>query len=46
MKNYLSVQILCHCSISVESISGIVIYIFTLGKDWQWKYIDNSYLYL
>jgi hypothetical protein len=42
-KGYASAQIIYHCSISPRSILGIVIYIFTTGKDGQLEYIDNLY---
>ena len=35
MKGSVSAQIIYHCSISPGSIPGIVIYIFTIGKDGQ-----------
>ena len=35
MNGSLSAQIIYHYNISLESISGIVIYIFTIGKDRQ-----------
>ena len=35
MKGSASAQIIYHYSISPRSISGIVIYIFTIGKDGQ-----------
>ena len=38
MKGSASAQIIYHCSISPESISGIVIYIFTTGKDRHMEY--------
>jgi hypothetical protein len=44
MKRSASAQIIYHCSISPRSIPGIVIYIFTSGKDWQTEYIDNLYI--
>ena len=44
MKGFASAQIIYHCSISPESILGIVIYIFTTGKDGQLEYIDNLYV--
>ena len=39
MKGSTGVQIIYHCSISPRSISGIVIYIFTTGKDGQLEYM-------
>ena len=36
-KGSASTQIIYHCSTSPESIPGIVIYIFTIGKDRQWN---------
>ena len=44
MKGSTSAQIIYHCSISFESILGIVIYIFTTGKDGQMEYNDNLYV--
>ena len=38
MKGFASAQIIYHCSISPGSIPGIVIYIFTTGKDEQLEY--------
>ena len=35
MKESASAQIIYHCSTLLESILGIVIYIFTTGKVWQ-----------
>jgi hypothetical protein len=37
MKGSVSAQIIYHCSISPGSIPGIVIYIFTSGKDNSWN---------
>ena len=37
MKGSASAQIIYHCSTSPESILGIVIYIFTTGKDGSWN---------
>jgi hypothetical protein len=34
-KESASTQIIYHCSTSPESISGIIIYIFTIGKVWH-----------
>jgi hypothetical protein len=43
IKGSASAQIIYHCSISPRSIPGIIIYIFTIGKDGQIEYIDNLY---
>ena len=43
-KESVSAQIIYHCSTSPGSILGIVIYIFTTGKDGQLEYIDNLYI--
>jgi hypothetical protein len=40
-KGSASAQIIYHYRISPETIPGIVIYIFTIGKDGQLEYIDN-----
>jgi hypothetical protein len=39
MKEFTSALIIYHCSTSLGSILGIIIYIFTIGME----YIDNLY---
>jgi hypothetical protein len=43
-KRSASAQIIYHYRISPGSISGIVIYICTTGKNWLTEYIDNLYI--
>jgi hypothetical protein len=43
-KGSASAQIIYHYNISSGSILGIVIYNFTIGKDWRTEYIDNLYI--
>ena len=42
-KESVSAQIIYHCSTSPESILGIVIYIFTIGKVWQGHVLMITY---